>query len=131
MHDQEHPHVSMLRAVYADLTRIAEYSDEAVVLHPADPTAPDVIGRANVLAQEMELIRLTERSLLMDVEAIIANDFFGAVLGKLRAEKARGSIAMPFCGLWRFRQGRIVEHWENAYDASEFGRFLMPGSSDR
>jgi SnoaL-like domain len=123
-HPPEHPHVSILRAVYADLTSIAEYCDDAVVLHPADRTLADVIGKAYVRAHESELIRLTAHSLLMDVEAIIANDFFGAVLGKLRAEKARGSIAMPFCGLWRFREGRIVEHWENAYDASEFGRFL-------
>ena len=34
-------------------------------------------------------------------------------------------MAMPFCGLWRFRNGQITEHWENAYDAAEFGRFLM------
>ena len=125
MKTQEHPHVAILREVYADLTRIAEYSDEAVVLHQANHGAPDVVGRANVLAQEEALIRMTDRTLLMDVESIIANDHFGAVLGKLRAEKARGSIAMPFCGLWRFKNGRIVEHWENAYDASEFGRFLM------
>jgi hypothetical protein len=121
---QEHPHVSILRAVYADLASIADHSDEAVVLHPADRTMPDVVGKENVRTHETELIKLTDQSLLMDVESIIANDFFGAVLGKLRAEKTRGNIAMPFCGLWRFREGRIVEHWENAYDASEFGRFL-------
>jgi hypothetical protein len=125
---REHPHVAILRAVYADLTSISDHSDDEVVLHPANRKLPDVIGKENVRTHETDLIQLTARSLLMDVESIIANDFFGAVLGKLRAEKTRGSIAMPFCGLWRFREGRIVEHWENAYDASEFGRFLAASS---
>ena len=34
--NEEHPHVSMLRAIYADLTHIAVYSDDGVVLHPAN-----------------------------------------------------------------------------------------------
>lgn len=127
-----HPNVETLRAVYADLRRIAEFSDDAVVLHPAErshnPEVPSVRGKRAVLEQELSLLRVAEGTLLMDVEQIIANDHFGAVTGKLRAEKSGRSIAMPFCGLWRFRDGRIIEHWENAYDAGAFGAFLMANS---
>ena len=127
-----HPNVETLRAVYADLRRIAEFSDDAVVLHPAErshnPDAPSVRGKGAVLQQELQLLRMTEGTLRMDVEQIIANDHFGAVTGRLRAEKSGRTMAMPFCGLWRFRDGRIVEHWENAYDAGMFGAFLMGGS---
>ncbi|EGH15683.1 hypothetical protein PSYMP_29424, partial [Pseudomonas amygdali pv. morsprunorum str. M302280] len=33
-------------------------------------------------------------------------------------------IIMPFCGLWRFRDGKIVEHWENVYDVRALGNFM-------
>lgn len=81
-----------------------------------------------VLAKELDLIRLTGNTLFMDVQDIIANDQFGAVLGILRVHLSSKEIAMPFCGLWRFRNGRIVEHWENAYDAPALGHFLKEGA---
>jgi ketosteroid isomerase-like protein len=124
-----HPNASVLKLIYADLGRIAEHCDEAVVLHTADRGASggpaQVVGRKAVLDKELELIRLTGETLQMDVEHIVANDHFGAVTGVLRARRDGRAIGMPFCGLWRFRDGRIVEHWENAYDAAALGRFLM------
>ncbi len=52
----------------------------------------------------------------MNVEHIVANDSFGTVLGTLRGRFGETYFAQPFCGLWRFRDGRITEHWENIYD---------------
>jgi hypothetical protein len=125
---KKHPNIEILRTIYADLTRIAEYADEEIVLHTADR---DILGRTTrvvggeaVLAKELDLIRLTDNTLTMDVHDIIANDHFGAVLGILRARLNGRENAMPFCGLWRFRNGRIIEHWENAYDAVAFDHFL-------
>ena len=127
-----HPNVSILRAIYQDLRRIADFSDETVVLHPAERShhkgALPVAGKQAVLAKELDLIRLTGESLLMEVSEIVANESFGAVLGTLRATKNGRTLAMPFCGLWRFRDGLIVEHWENAYDASVMGSFLAPAA---
>jgi ketosteroid isomerase-like protein len=122
----EHPNARTLRAIYADLTRLGEYTSEDVVLHPADRGAP-VVGRERAVAKERDLIRLTGGTLVMDVERIVANDQFGAVLGVLRAHRDGQSLAVPFCGLWRFREGRVTEHWENAYDLSALDAFLAGG----
>ena len=123
-----HPNVATLSVVYADLRRIAEFCDDDVVLHTADRGASggpaQVVGKKAVLDKELDLIRLTSETLHMDVQHIIANDYFGAVLGVLRAHHDGSAVGMPFCGLWRFRNGRIIEHWENAYDASALGGFL-------
>jgi hypothetical protein len=124
----EHPNVAVLRVIYADLTRISEYVDEDVVLHAAERDIPGAVpiytGARAVLEKEIDLVRKTGGTLVMDVGFIAANDYFGAVYGYLRASLDGESIAMPFCGLWRFRDGRIVEHWENAYAAAEFAEFL-------
>jgi hypothetical protein len=114
-----HPNASTLRAVYSDLARMGEYVADHIVLHKAlrDTDAGNgvCVGREAVVAHELALIDMTGGTIMMDVQHIVANDYFGAVLGILRS--AKQAIAMPFCGLWRFEDGRIVEHWENAYDA--------------
>ncbi|TCV92378.1 SnoaL-like protein [Luteibacter rhizovicinus] len=124
-----HPNIVTLRAVYADLRCIGQYSDDQIVLHTADRGASggpaEVTGKEAVRAKELDLIRLSGDTLVMDVQNIIANDYFGAVLGTLRTRRDDHAIGMPFCGLWRFRNGLIVEHWENAYEAAMLGRFLM------
>lgn len=124
----EHPNVAVLRGIYADLTRISEYVDDEVVLHAAERDLPGVVpiyrGARAVLDREIDLIRRMAGTLVMDVGFIGANDHFGAVSGYLRATLEGESIALPFCGVWRFCDGRIVEHWENAYSAAKLAEFL-------
>jgi hypothetical protein len=128
--NKQSTHINILRAIYTDLSCIAKYAAEDIVLHTADRGAfggpAQVVGKQAVLAKELDLIRLTGNTLVMDVQNFTANDHFGAVLGILRARHKNGSaIGMPFCGLWRFHDGKVIEHWENAYDAMALGRFLM------
>ncbi|RJQ66985.1 nuclear transport factor 2 family protein [Pseudonocardiaceae bacterium YIM PH 21723] len=117
--------MEMLREIYADLSRMASYLHEDAVLHPAghatDPQPRR--GRDVVIAHVQAFVRATEDTLVMDAEEIIANDYFGAVLGTIRATRPT-AISMPFCGVWRFSQGLIVEHWENPHDVTLIARAL-------
>ena len=123
-----HPNIEILRALYADLSSIDKYADDNIILHTAAREIPGhttrIIGKKAVLEKELELIRLSNDTLLMDVQDIIANDHFGAVLGVLRICIKGKECEMPFCGLWRFSNGRIVEHWENAYDALKLNSYF-------
>jgi hypothetical protein len=125
--DDAHPHVAILRALYTDLPTLGKYAAEDIVLHPADRTQSpaEIRGVDAAVAHERTLVALTDDTLSMDVQHISANDHFGAVLGVLRATRPR-TIAMPFCGLWRFADGRIIEHWENAYEADVLREQLSP-----
>jgi aryl-alcohol dehydrogenase-like predicted oxidoreductase/ketosteroid isomerase-like protein len=120
----EHPNVTTLRTVYADLTRLRDFAAEDVVLHAAERETPGgvkrVVGRDAVDAKERALIAMTGGTLVMEVDHIVANDHFGAVMGVMRGKADGKTIAMPYCGLWRFRDGVILEHWENAYDVTRF-----------
>ena len=125
-----HSNFQKLRAIYADLTRIGEFAADDMVLHKADrefcgdAKGGRALGREAAVAHERELIRSTDGTLVMDVERIVANDHFGAVFGVLRAYRGRATLAVPFCGLWRFRDGFITTHWENAYDLAPFAAFV-------
>ncbi|MBP2479086.1 ketosteroid isomerase-like protein [Crossiella equi] len=115
-----HPNAETLRAIYANLDLIGEHLAEDAVLHPAtrdvDPDAGPVRGAAAVVRWETELVAATGGTLVMDVQRITANDQFGTVLGTLRAVLGGREYADAFCGVWRFRDGRVVEHWENIHD---------------
>ena len=120
----EHGNVAMLREIYADLTKLKQYASDSIVLHTAEReisgATKRVVGRDAVDNKERELIEMTNGTLVMDVQGITANAHFGAVTGVIRGEAKQGVINMPFCGLWRFENGEIVEHWENAYDPANF-----------
>lgn len=123
-----HPNIATLRSIYEDLRRIEHHADEDMVLHTAqrhvgaDPGR--LYGKAAVVEKIHALIRESGRTLQMRVDSIVANDYFGAVLGSIRARRGESEIGMPFCGLWRFRDGRILEHWENAYDIAALDAFM-------
>lgn len=129
-----HPNVAMLTAVYADLRCIERYADDDIVLHAAqrdvDPANATIRGKAAVVAKTHALLNQSGNTLDMRVESIVANDFFGAVLGSIHARRDGQTIGMPFCGVWRFHDSRIVEHWENAYDVAGFDAFLRGGAAD-
>jgi len=121
-----HPNARVLRAVYADLMCLDRYASDDIVLHRADRglEEPGVCrGIEAVRAHHAALLRSTGDTLTMDVHEVVADGCFGAVLAVLRARSPR-VIAMPVCGLWRFERGRVVEHWENAYEPRELRRLL-------
>jgi predicted SnoaL-like aldol condensation-catalyzing enzyme len=131
-----HPNIATLRSIYEDLRRIERHADEDMVLHTAQRHESDpgcIYGKVAVVEKMQALIRESGRTLTMSVDSIIANDYFGAVLGNIRARRGDSHVGMPFCGLWRFHDGRILEHWENAYDITALDAFLAgetgPGSS--
>jgi hypothetical protein len=69
---------------YADLACIAKYANDHIVLHTADRCvvgqSSQVLGKEAVLAKELELIRLTGNTLVMEVQDVMDNDYFGTVL---------------------------------------------------
>lgn len=123
-----HPHVEMLRAIYADFSLLAEFASDDIVLHAAGSRSimtGDYIGKRAVLAKEMDLFRRSGGSLVLTADDIVANDYFGVVLGRLAANRHGHRFEGEVCGLWRFQGGLIVEHWENCADWPAAERFFV------
>lgn len=116
-----HPHAHMLRTLYSDFSLLGDYASDEMVLHQAlrGPGVLPIRGLDQVSAYLGHLREATGGAMDAEIESVQANDFFGAVLGVMRLSSP-AELAMPFCGLWRFENGLIVEHWENAHDAEAF-----------
>jgi hypothetical protein len=83
-------------------------------------------GVEAVQRHEREFVATFDGTLVMDVRHLWADEYFGVVSGSIRGHVGPRQVAMPFCGLWRFRDRRIVEHWENAYDSSTLASGATP-----
>jgi ketosteroid isomerase-like protein len=118
----------MLRAIYANFSLLEKFASEDIVLHASgsrDIMTGDYVGKQAVLAKEMELYRRSGGSLAMTTDHIVANDHFGAVLGRFSANRNGNRFEGEICGLWRFQDGVIVEHWENCADWPAAERFFV------
>lgn len=123
---------SLLRYVYADLTRISQIARPDIVLHTADrslccPAKEPIRGVEAAQTYEEHLAAATGGTMVMNIQNISANEHFGTVLGTLQAGSTGRTISMPFCGVWRFVDGRAVEHWENAFEPARFRDWLLSG----
>ncbi|KAK0723334.1 hypothetical protein B0T26DRAFT_740310 [Lasiosphaeria miniovina] len=129
---------ALLRYLYSDVRRISDVASPDIILHPADRRVsasrvvdgaagrPPLVGLAAAQAHEDALVAATRGTLRMDVQGMIADAHFGAVLGVLRATRQGcDDLAVPFCGVWRFVDGWAVEHWENAADPAALARWLQ------
>jgi ketosteroid isomerase-like protein len=125
---EPHPNVRTLRAIYDDFSLLDTFASDDIVLHAHGSRgilAGDYVGKQAVLAKEMELYRRSGGSLVMKADHIVANDHFGAVLGRFAADRDGERFEGEICGLWRFRDGLIVEHWENCADWPAAERFFV------
>ncbi|ATL25619.1 hypothetical protein [Streptomyces formicae] len=112
-----------LRAVYADLRTIGRYCAPTIVVHPAHHTRCDtgtLLGLDAATAHEQALFNLTNNTVVMELEYVAANDYYGVAIGLMHAEESI-PVQVPFCGVWRFDgQGRLIEHWEYDTDPTAF-----------
>ncbi|KAJ8123490.1 hypothetical protein O1611_g9576 [Lasiodiplodia mahajangana] len=122
----------LLYYLYADLTRLSQVASPNIVLHRFNDPSNPLRGIAAAQAHEEALVTATGGTLVMDVESVVANLYFGAVLGVIRAQSpGLEDLAVPFCGLWRFVDGKPVEHWENtAGDAQEIASWLADAQAE-
>ncbi|NEB80008.1 nuclear transport factor 2 family protein [Streptomyces sp. SID14478] len=125
-HRTHHPHADLLARLYQDLAGIGRFLHPDAVLHPAlrdvERRARPVEGRDAVIEWERDLITSTGCTLDMQISHIAADEHFGSVHGTLHAVFRGYPFSDTFCGLWRFRDGLIVEHWENIADPHRLAR---------
>jgi ketosteroid isomerase-like protein len=130
---EPHPNVEMLRAIYDDFSLLAKYASDDIVLHASGSRGfltGDFVGKEAVLTKEMELYRRSGGTLAMTADHIVANDHFGAVLGRFTADRNGDHFEGDVCGVWRFQDGLIVEHWENCADWPAAERYFIDEFGD-
>lgn len=125
---------TLLKYLYQDVRHFAQIASDDIILHAVDrdlstPPRPPVRGIVAVQAHVEALVAATGGTLFMDVSSITANDDFGVALGTLRASREGAEdLAIPVCGVWKFKDGLAIEHWENAHDAAKMKDWIAKGN---
>lgn len=123
-----HPNAETLRAIYADFGLLEKFASDDIVLHAAgsrDIMTGDYVGKQAVLAKEIELFVRSGGTLGIVVDHIVANDHFGVMIGRFTANRNGKPFDGEVCGLWRFQDGLVVEHWENCADWPAAERYFV------
>jgi hypothetical protein len=121
---------TLLQYLYQDVRHFHQIASDGIILHAADrdlstPSRPPLRGIVAVQAHVEALVAATGGTLVMDVSSITANDDFGVALGTLRASREGAEdLSIPVCGVWKFRDGLAIEHWENAHNAAKMKEWL-------
>lgn len=129
----EHPNAALLRRAYTDFDYMFENCSEDIVVHPQGTTGMgkgDVVGKANFIRRAEEMKRLSGDSLSEPVELVIANDHFGASFARFQVQRGSDELDVPICGIWRFSDGLLVEHWELCADWPAVERFFSSAQAD-
>ena len=111
-----HPNALILRAGYDDPSIHAKIFTDDFVAHTLgdNPTAGDWHG-AGEMAEHLKRIRALSGD-TMKVAPLTpfswANDGFGITFSRAVATRGDASLDQYVCGVWRFEDGKIAEHWE-------------------
>ncbi len=123
----EHPNVAILRRIYARDREafFAALAPDYVCHTPGRaPVSGDhhgVDGMRQHIADGQALSGGTFR--VNAVGAFLADDEWGMVPVRLSAERGSAKLETRAFGIWRFADGRIVEHWECPFDLHGFETF--------
>jgi ketosteroid isomerase-like protein len=70
-----------------------------------------------------QLFTESEGTFALEVTGVTANDVHGAVLVTARASKGGQQLELPSVHVWKLRDGKAVEFWDNPDDLATWDAF--------
>ena len=122
-----HINALILRAGYeAPNIHASIFTDDFIAHTPGkNPVAGDWHGAEEMAEHLHRILKLSNNT--MSVETItpfsLANKDFGVQFSRATANRGNQRIDQFVCGIWRFKNGKIAEHWELVSDVNAWDDF--------
>ncbi|MBR1297368.1 nuclear transport factor 2 family protein [Bradyrhizobium sp. AUGA SZCCT0042] len=124
----EHPNAQLLRKIYArdDETFQRMMAPEYVCHTPGrSQVAGDFKGWEHRTRHGAQIGELTNKTFrVQPLGEFLVDDEWGMVPVQISAERDGKRLDMQAFGIWRFRDGKIAEHWEMNFDQATFDEFF-------
>ncbi|HEY0804758.1 MAG TPA: nuclear transport factor 2 family protein [Pseudonocardiaceae bacterium] len=130
MNLEEHPHIQLMRKVYAafgsgDVQTAGSYwTEDAVHHYPGNnPLSGEHKGLDESIAFANKIWELTEGKLAMEIREIGASEGHAFALLHTHYERKGRVLEMPFVNVARIEGGKIAEFWtypNDVYATDEF-----------
>lgn len=130
----DHPNARLLKRLYeGDRAALYDAMAPDYVAHvPGNSmVAGDyhgVHGHIDHIERFMTLTGGTMRKQLPGV--FLADDHWGLVPSRLLAQRGAATLDLQGFGLWRFEDGRVVEHWGLVSDQAAFDSFFAADTAE-
>ena len=117
--------VELLRRIYADIGALgANLHPEFKVHAPGQNLiAGEFAGLDGLMAHLSKMQELTNSSLKLQPVSFLADDGWGMVVSQLSAERNDKRLDAQGFGVWRFQDGKIIDHWEAVSDQAHWDDF--------
>lgn len=118
--------VELLKKIYANPELVFEHLHPDFTLHSPgrSPIAGTFYGAEGIRKHFADFERLSSGSYKHDVqEAYLADDNWGMVVSVMEGERNGVSLDMWGFGLWRFKDGLLIDHWETLSDPEQWDKF--------
>lgn len=83
----------------------------------------DLQGREAILARGREYATLYDEPARSDIRDVIADDEFAVSFERFRATRRGKLLDQVVCGIWRLRDGHVVEVWARFEDQAACDAF--------
>ena len=118
--------VELLKKIYANPDLVFEHLHPDFTLHSPgnSPIAGTFHGAEGIREHFADMDARSTGSFNHDVhEAYLADENWGMVVHCMQGERNGVHLDMWGFGLWRFKDGLIIDHWENVADPKLWDQF--------
>lgn len=122
-----HPNALILRAGYDDPPVHATIFTDTFIAHTPgrNQISGDWQGQSRMAEHLARIRKLSSNTMSVTplTHFALANDGFGVVFSRANASRGSKKLDQYVCGVWRFDQGKLAEHWELVSDPQTWDEF--------
>ena len=118
--------IELLKRIYNNPQLVFEYLHPDFTLHAPgqNPIAGTFHGAEGMKAHFKKMESMTNNSFVEELtDTFLADDSFGMVVHRMTAERNGKKLDTWGFGLWRFKDGLIIDHWESVGDQDHWDDF--------
>lgn len=117
--------IELLKKIYADFEAVPPNLHSEFKLHSPgqSPVAGEFDGLDGLIAHLSYMQELSGNTMRLEPQSFLADEKWGMVVSRITAERNGRQLDMPGFGLWRFQDGKLIDHWESVSNQARWDDF--------
>lgn len=117
--------VDLLRKIYTDFeVMLANLHPDFTLYSPGrSPVAGEFQGRDGFVEHISQMRELSNNSMDLNAHTFLANEDWGIGISHIAGERNGKKMDLEGFGVWRFQDGKLIEHWEFQSNPAQWDDF--------
>ena len=117
--------VELLKQIYSDPNALPGHLHPEFKLHAPgqNRVAGEFAGLDGLMTHLGAMQDLSGGTMKLDAHTFLADETWGMVISHVTAERDGKKLDAQGFGVWRFQDGKLIDHWENTSDQAHWDDF--------